>query len=95
MWGRWSATILSIFLMTVMLGSIIAVTMPSLYVQGSDEMDIIANNTDSIPASFSRTSSPVSEGDVLVIDPGAGMFSRGALFSVDPSTGNHTIISDF
>ena len=40
MWGRWSATILSIFMMTVILGSIIAVTMPYSYVQGSDNNDI-------------------------------------------------------
>jgi len=40
MWGNWSATILSFFMMTVMLGSIIAVTMPSSYVQGSDNNDI-------------------------------------------------------
>ena len=40
MWGRWSATILSIFMMTVMLGSIIAVTMPFSYVQDFDNNDI-------------------------------------------------------
>jgi len=38
MWSRWSATILSIFMMTVMLGSIIGVTMPSSYVQDSDDV---------------------------------------------------------
>ena len=31
----------------------------------------------------------------LVIDPGAGTGAHGALFSVDPSTGNRTIVSDF
>ena len=40
MLGRRSATILSIFMATVMLGSIIAVTMPSSYVQDSDNNDI-------------------------------------------------------
>ena len=45
-------------------------------------------NTDSTPASFSWTSSPVSEGDILVTD------QDGVLFSVDPS-GNRAIISDF
>ena len=52
-----------------------------------------ANNTDSTPASFSWTSSPVSEGDILVIDEDAG--GRGALFSIDPSSGNRILISDF
>ena len=53
-----------------------------------------SGNTDSTPVSFSWTSSPVSEGDILVIDGSAGTSSLGALFSVDPS-GNRTIISDF
>ena len=53
-----------------------------------------SGNTDNTPVSFSWTSSPVSEGDILVIDGSAGTSSKGALFSVDPS-GNRTIISDF
>ena len=53
-----------------------------------------SGNTDSTPASFSWTSSPVSAGDILVIDTVGGTSDRGALFSVDPS-GNRTIISDF
>ena len=53
-----------------------------------------SGNTDSTPVSFSWTSSPVSEGDILVTDGSAGTSSLGALFSVDPS-GNRTIISDF
>ncbi|HWP91019.1 MAG TPA: hypothetical protein VNN20_02315 [Thermodesulfobacteriota bacterium] len=34
-------------------------------------------------------------GDILVIDADAGTDSRGALFSINPVTGNRTVISDF
>ena len=53
-----------------------------------------AGNTDNTPASFSWTNSPVSEGDILVIDHSAGTSFKGALFRVDQS-GNRTIVSDF
>ena len=37
----------------------------------------------------------VAAGTVLVIDPSAGASSGGVLFSVDPSTGVRTLLSDF
>ncbi len=36
-----------------------------------------------------------ANGDILVIDPSAGTGSRGALFTVDPASGNRTLLSDF
>lgn len=35
------------------------------------------------------------EADILVIDPSAGTGLLGALFRVDPTTGNRTLLSDF
>lgn len=37
----------------------------------------------------------LNPGDILVVDFSAGTNSRGALFSLDPVTGNRTVISDF
>ena len=54
-----------------------------------------SGNTDSTPASFSWTISPVSAGDILVTDLSVGTGFNGALFRVDPTIGNRTIISDF
>lgn len=34
-------------------------------------------------------------GSILIIDPTAGTNGRGALFRVDPTTGNRTLLSDF
>ena len=39
--------------------------------------------------------SPASPGDLLVIDTEAGTGFHGALFTVNPATGNRTILSDF
>ena len=33
--------------------------------------------------------------NILVVDSGAGTSTRGVLFSVDPTTGQRTILSDF
>ena len=54
MWGRWSATILSIFMMTVMLGSIIAVTMPYKL------SDIISTESESLPIMLPSAEAAVS-----------------------------------
>lgn len=36
-----------------------------------------------------------ASGTILVTDPAVGTAGRGALFTVDPSTGNRTLLSDF
>ena len=42
-----------------------------------------------------KAQAQLNPGDILVIDADAGTDSRGALFSVDPVTGNRTVKSDF
>lgn len=42
-----------------------------------------------------QASAQLSLGDVLVLDQNAGLDGRGALFNVDPDSGNRTIVSDF
>jgi glucose/arabinose dehydrogenase len=44
-----------------------------------------------VPSSHAQ----LSNGDILVIDPSAGTGDLGALFRVDPTTGNRTLLSDF
>ncbi len=43
----------------------------------------------------SPSQAQLSNGDILVIDSSAGTGGDGALFSVDPTTGNRTVLSDF
>ena len=40
-------------------------------------------------------SAQLSQGDILVIDSQAGTNFNGALFVIDPVTGNRTLLSDF